>query len=158
MVTTAGSPASLRLAKLLRHVEDVRRDCETMGEALIARGEFDLGKTLIAQGRIHDASKFTGLEWDHLGDPNPELHRSAWARHVAHNAHHPEFWGGIHRMEAVYAYEMVADWHSRASEFGTDLRLWIAETAMPRFEFGHQSPVWGLIADALGLLLEPSFP
>lgn len=156
MECIATEPRTLRLQKLLRHVEGVQRDCRIIAVHLIERGDFDLGKQLIAHGMVHDASKFSGIEWDHLGSDDPVAHRAAWEQHVTLNKHHPEHWGqgGIHAMSPVYLAEMVCDWHSRSSEFDNSVREWMWETAMPRFGFTEADPVFGVIEGFMGLLLE----
>lgn len=149
-----------RLQALMRHVEGVQRDCEIIAQKLIADDDFVTGKRLIVLGRLHDASKFDGIEWEHLGVPGDPMHEEAWLHHVTsrNNRHHPEAWGGgIHAMEDVFIAEMVCDWHSRAAEFGSDLRSWIKGNAMPRFGFDVDDKIYCKIKKYVDLLLEPSF-
>lgn len=160
MVFATKDESRTRLSHLLRHVEGVARDCEILGERLIEAGEFDFGKDLIVNGRIHDASKFHGIEWGHLGVPGDPMHEEAWRSHVAKNAHHPEFWDeheGIHIMDRLHIAEMVADWHQRSSEFGTDFRGWIKTGAMPRYGFTVNDKIYKKIKEFVDLLLEPHF-
>lgn len=156
MVTLLAEPSIKRLRSLIRHVEDVQQDCQILGGRLIERGEPDLGRMLIANGLSHDASKFTGIEWDHLDSKQDPLFEEAWLHHVHGNAHHPEYWGdgGIHRMPRVYVAEAVADWHARSTEFGSSLRDWIDREAMRKFSFGPHDEVGRQVADFVDLLLE----
>lgn len=155
MVALQVSAETKRLRQIMRHIEDVREDCEILGSHLIERGDFETGKTLIQHGYIHDASKLEGIEWEHLGVPNDSQHNVAWLHHVKHNPHHPEYWpGGVHEMKPVYVAEMVCDWHSRSSELGTNLREWIVNTAMPRYQFCAADQVGKDINEFVELLLE----
>ncbi len=124
---------------------------------LIDAGEIELAKDLISNGRAHDFGKFKGIEWLHLGVTGDPLHEEAWLHHVKTNKHHPEAWESIHVMDRLYVYEMVADWHARATEFGTDLRGWIKTKAMDRFGFTSSDKIYKKIKDGVDLLLEPAF-
>ncbi len=140
----------------MRHIEDVQQDCQILGANLIERGEADTGRLLIANGLCHDRSKFVGVEWEHLDSRSDPLFGQAWQHHIEHNEHHPEFWGegGIHKMGRVYVAEMVCDWHSRSSEFGSCLRDWIASQATRKFDFSEADEVGRQIIDFVDMLLE----
>jgi hypothetical protein len=154
MVALQTTPETKRLRQIMRHIEDVREDCEILGANLIDRGEFEIGKLLIHNGLIHDASKLEGLEWEHLGVADP-LHELAWRHHVENNSHHPEYWAdGVRSMDRVSLSELVCDWHSRSSELGTNLREWIKREAMPRFHFSTADQVGRDIEELVELLLE----
>lgn len=168
MVALASSVEMRRLLYLLRHIENVQRSCQVMALKIIERGEFELGKELLKQGMTHDISKFDGIEFEELNGPDidtdSEAFREAMTRHVSNNTHHPQYFDsepgandGIHHMGPVFLYEMVADWSARSSEQGTDLREVIRTRAMPRFGFCEADPVFRVIEDAIGLLLEPKF-
>jgi hypothetical protein len=157
MVAIAADPVNQRLQSLIRHVEDVRQDCTILGTRLIARGEPDVGRILISNGFIHDHSKFSGLEWEHLHSQKDPLFAEAWRHHIRHNPHHPEFWGdgGIHRMERTAVAEMICDWHARAAELdGGGLRWWINHEAMRKFKFDSDDEVGKQVKDFVELLLE----
>lgn len=158
--------SSKRLDNLLRHVAGVRDDCELLGRRLMAAGEEDLGLRLIANGQVHDASKFSGIEWEYLNDgawprPDPDPRREmfllAHRQHVLTNPHHPEYWRGIEHVPPVYLAEMVADWHSRSSEQGTDLMGWVKDQATNRFKFPVGGRVYKDLKRFIGLLLERKF-
>jgi len=155
-----------RLENLLRHVSHVRENCELLGERLIARGDAAIGLQLIANGHIHDNSKFYGLEWEYLNDgawpydddSKKELFAAALKQHVVTNPHHPEYWpGGIKSMPPLYLAEMVCDWHARSSEQGTDLCEWARGKAPKRFGFSKRSRIAIEIKEFLDLLLERKF-
>lgn len=160
MVHHAVDPPIKRLQCLMRHIEDVREDCELLGTRFIERGEFDFGKTLIRNGLIHDNSKFEGIEWEELNGHHDHLLEIAIREHVKKNPHHPEYWdssGGIHVMPRIYLAEAVCDWHARSTEFGTALRPWINDEATQRFHFSKTDKVYKDIQEFLSLLLEPTF-
>ena len=52
-----------RLMRLARHIDNVRNYCNILGQRLAENGEAGLGHGLIANGYIHDNSKFHGVEW-----------------------------------------------------------------------------------------------
>lgn len=149
-----------RVENLLRHIRHVQDNCLVLGMKMIEAGEEELGRILIANGQVHDNSKFKGVEWDSLSDTSePEAYLSrAISQHNRTNPHHPEYWGGIHNMPEIYVAEMVCDWKARSSEFGTDLRAWITDKAAPRFKFAlNVDPVGIKITKFVDLLLEQAF-
>lgn len=157
MVAIATTQEAKRLQCLIRHVEDVRHDCQLLGTRLIERGEADLGRQLIANGFIHDHSKFEGIEWEHLHSKDDPLFPAAWDHHVRENPHHPEHWGeyGIHKMDKIFVCEMICDWHARSSELdGGGLRWWIDHEATRRFDFSWTDEVGRMVTDYVELLLE----
>ncbi len=141
---------------LLRHIRNVQDNCLHLGIKLMEQGEVDFGKLLIANGQIHDNSKWKGVEWDHLETTDPFLGKAV-LQHSRTNPHHPEYWGSIHEMPRIYVAEMVCDWKARSSEFGTDLKQWIACSATKRFEFNLLDPVGIQINNMLNLLLDKPF-
>lgn len=151
-----------RLDKLLRHVDNVRRDCELLGRRLIKNKEEDLGLGLIKNGLIHDASKFSGIEWLHLHeeskDKSPELFLLAAKNHVTTNPHHPEYWNGdVKEMPRIYVAECVCDLHSRSSEFGNDLVTWVKDNWLSRYKLNTNCRIWREMKDFIDLLLEKPF-
>lgn len=150
------------LKSLLRHIESVRQSCILLGERIIESGEDKLGIDLIANGQIHDASKFRGSEWLYLradltGTDKAKMLEQARNQHVKTNPHHPEYWGSIHEMPRVYLAEAVCDWSARSHEFGNDLREWIKNVATKKFDMTVQSKVYKQIKDFVDILLDPSF-
>jgi hypothetical protein len=154
-----------KIRGISRHIRNVEDNCLILGEKLIERGEIDLGHKLIANGFVHDASKFSGIEWDHMAPGQPTVEEGAKLKlklavqhHNRTNPHHPEAWAeGIHGMPNVYLCEMVCDWKSRSQEFGTDLRTWIDEQATKRFGFTKDDKVYEEIMDFVDLLCSKPF-
>jgi hypothetical protein len=145
---------------LIRHLDLVRDACRLLGKRLMAQGRTDLGRLLIANGHIHDASKFHGIEWDYLhvgGDVDATKLQLAIEQHRRTNSHHPEYWGGIGNMPEISVAEMVCDWYARAQEFGTGLRDWIESVAMKNYRIEPGSPQLGWIRVFVDLLLVSSF-
>jgi hypothetical protein len=151
-----------RLNLVLRHISNVREDCLLLGERLIEQGEERLGRELIANGLIHDNSKLQGIEWEYMHtdikEKSPDLFFSAYKNHVTTNKHHPEAHaGGITEMSRLYLAEMCCDWHSRSSEFGTDLWVWVKEEAIPKYKISTSGKTYKEIKGFLDLLLERKF-
>lgn len=150
-----------RLSILLRHIQNVREDCERLGQTLINDGEQDLGLKLIANGHIHDNSKFHGVEWSYLhGDikeADPSNFLLAAQHHVKNNQHHPEYWSGVENMPRLYIAEMVCDLHSRSSEFGNDLNDWIKDTFCKKHKLSFRSTTYREMKDFVKMVLEPAF-
>lgn len=131
-----------KIDAILRHIRTVQDNCRLLGERLITAGDVDLGIHLIANSMSHDQSKFSGIEWDHLLSDNKDALALAVKQHNHTNPHHPECWGGIAKMPRVYLAEMVADWKTRASEFGSSLLEWINGKAATRYSYGPQDAVY----------------
>ena len=150
------------LKSLLRHIDNVKSNCVKLGENLIEQGEDRVGRLLIANGYCHDNSKFHGIEWLYLNDDtktkSPDLFQAALIQHNTTNKHHPEAWeGGIHAMDRVHRAEMVCDWAARSSEFGTDLKDFLKDKAVKRWEMTIQSKAYKETKDLIEMLLDPVF-
>ncbi len=152
-----------RLLKVLEHISNVQRNCDKLGLKLIKLGYLELGRKLIANGRIHDNSKLHGIEFDHLIAGSPIL-KVAVKHHQSVNPHHPEHWWdgvskgkGIDKMPDVYFAEMVCDCVARAQEFGTDARIWFFTKAKRKYRFQDSDEVATKLNFYLDLLLEKSF-
>jgi len=138
-----------KIRAVARHIRNVEDNCFLLGEKLILGGEIDLGKQLIANGFIHDASKFHGIEFEYLSTGNPtEEHaklklKLAIHHHQKTNPHHPEAWsGGIKDMPDVYLAEMACDLKARSEEFGTNFREWINDSATTKWNFKKEDKVY----------------
>lgn len=147
-----------------RHIRNVEDNCLFLGKKLIERGDIDLGRKLIANGTVHDASKFHGIEFEYLSLNNPSEDdkkvklKLAVHHHNTTNPHHPEYWaGGIKEMPDVYVAEMVCDWKARSEEFGTSLRDWIDDQATKRFGFIKEDKVYKEIMEYVNLLCQTPF-
>lgn len=148
----------MTLDKICNHIDNVQRNCRRLAEALILKGEYDFGKTLIAHAYIHDNSKFFGLEFEYLNQKdNKEMLFCAVRQHQSVNPHHPEYWGGIHNMPRIYIAEMVADWLARSQEFGSSLMEWVKEKATEKFGFTMEDRVGKEIKFFIDILCENSF-
>jgi hypothetical protein len=149
------------LDSLVRHISLVREACLLLGKKLISRGRKDLGRILIANGFMHDVSKFHGIEWDYLHVGNKDVPKEklnlAIRQHTRTNPHHPEYWGGIEKMPEVYLAEMVCDWYARSQEFGTGLREWVKDGAINRYKIDTNSHCYQQIQDYLDLMLDDPF-
>jgi cation diffusion facilitator CzcD-associated flavoprotein CzcO len=150
-----------RLSVLLRHVNGVRDNCYRLGTYLIDNGEPNFGKDLIANGLVHDASKFSGIEWEYLHSDvkknNETAFRHAALHHIHTNFHHPEFWGSIQEMPRIYLAEHTCDILARSNEFGDDVRDWIKEKAAAKYKYPINGKIHKQILEFLNILTEPAF-
>jgi len=153
-----------KIRAIARHIRNVEDNCLFLGEKLIERGEVDLGHKLIANGFVHDTSKFFGIEWDHMAPGQASVEEGAKLKlklavqhHNRTNSHHPESWGRIQDMPRVAVAEMVADWKARSEEFGTSLRDWIDEDATKRYHFTRNERIYTEISEFVNLLCPQPF-
>lgn len=154
--TKANDDTLSKIDSILEHIKHVQENCYRLGAKLIKAGEVELGRRLIANGQIHDNSKFHGTEFKHLFEGD-KLLREAIDHHAVTNPHHPEFWDSIHAMPMVYIAEMVCDCAARGAEFGTDIRAWFAESATVKYGFKMEDAVGKNITKYLDLLLSKQF-
>lgn len=148
-----------KIDDIIRHIDHVKDNCLLLGERLITYGKKDMGRLLIANGFIHDNSKFYGVEWDYLNaeTEDPELLRIAVAQHNRTNPHHPEYWGGIELMPGLYIAEMVCDWKARSNEFGSSLQNWIDGGAAAKFDYTTDSEIYRKIMFYTNILCDKPF-
>lgn len=141
-----------------RHIEGVYHNCVLLSDRLYENGEKELARELVANGFIHDNSKFYGIEWEYLTSEAKELHptkfKEAIIHHQTHNKHHPEYWGSIQDMPRLYVAEMVCDVKTRSNEFGKDIREWVKTVAVDKYNFTLKSRVYREIKYFLDLILE----
>lgn len=144
---------------IIRHITLVRDACILLGERLIDQGEKELGLQLIANGMVHDNSKFYGVEWKYLrvGMEDCIEFKCALEQHHARNPHHPEYWQDIKEMSRLHTAEMVCDLFARSTEFGTDLRAFIKEKFLPRYDISINGKSYKTIKEFVDLLLERPF-
>lgn len=149
-----------RLELHWNHVTLVRQTAETLWKRLCDVGELALAQKLARRACTHDASKFTGIEFENLHKTNfkdEDLVRAV-ENHRTTNDHHPEFHvNGIKDMSREQIAEMVCDWSARSKEKGTGLREWIKEDATQRFNFSLQSKAYKDIKFFVDLLLDDPF-
>ena len=154
-----------KITRITRHIRNVEDNCFLLGTKLISAGEIELGKQLIANSFIHDASKFKGIEFEFMAPGTPCDEDNAKLRlklaiynHQRTNLHHPEAWsGGIKDMADVYIAEMACDWKARSQEFGTNLREWINTWATKKWNFTEQYDVYKKIMKYVDLICEKPF-
>lgn len=159
-----GEATMKKIRDIAKHIRNVGDNCLILGEKLIEKGEIDLGRQLIANGFIHDSSKFHGIEFEHMA-PNQQLTEEtaklklklAVQHHNRTNSHHPECWSGIKYMPRLAVAEMVCDWKSRSEEFGTALREYIEVTATKRWEFTSEDKVYKEIYEFVDMLCAKPF-
>ena len=152
-----------KLKKVVRHIRNVQQAAELLSDKLVALGEFDFAKTLIANAFLHDSSKLLSpLEWEYLHDENkitdPDLFSMAWKNHVETNPHHPEFWGNdANNIPRICLAELVCDLHARSSEMGTDLRSFVKDKFLPKYNMSIHGKKYKEMKYFIDLLLEPKF-
>jgi Family of unknown function (DUF5662) len=154
-----------KIRAITRHIRNVEDNCFLLGEKLILNGEIDLGKQLIANGFVHDASKFHGIEFEFMTPGAQVIEESAKVKlklaihqHNTTNKHHPESWsGGIQDMPDVFLAEFCCDIKARSEEFGTSLREWIDETATKKWNFSTDEDVYKKIMKYVNLLCDIPF-
>ena len=145
-----------QLESILRHIDNVQVAARLLSKRLIDRGDIHLAKMLLLHSLSHDASKFSGIQFEFLRvGADPEKLKLAHRSHVLTNYHHAEAWGGIQEMPVVFLAELVCDWHARSSEIGTDLRSWIKLEASKKFKFSVNGSIYKQIKKFVDLLLEP---
>jgi len=150
---------------IIRHIQNVQSNGIILSKKLIENGEDHLGRLLLYNIFEHDKSKFLGTEWEHLkikktkklkvSEKNGFL--NALDHHQKTNPHHSEYWGGIENMPNVYIAEMVCDWAARAREFGSDIREWIDNDAIKRYNFKKNDAVYNNIFKYVNLLYDKPF-
>jgi len=154
-----------KIRGITRHIRNVEDNCLLLGEKLIMSGEIELGKQLIANGFVHDASKFHGIEFEFMSpgidadaDGAKMKLKLAIQQHNSTNPHHPENWsGGINDMPEVYLAEFVCDIKSRSEEFGTSLKEWIDDSATKKWNFTKDDDVYKRIMRFVDLLCDKPF-
>lgn len=154
-----------KINRISRHIRNVRDNCFILGTKLIQEGNIELGKKLIANGFLHDHSKFDGIEFEFMGPATPTEEDNAKLKfkiavhqHQKTNPHHPEYWSqGMKGMPDVYLAELAADWKARSEEFGTNLREWIDNTAIKRWNLTKEDEVYKKIMRFVDLICEKPF-
>jgi len=148
------------VADLKAHIARVQENAHNLAEWLADNGQRELGRVLLANAHVHDASKWHGIEWEvlHMGpDVDKALLKKAIEQHQKTNPHHPEYWGGLSGMPVVYVAEMVCDWLARSQELATDMREWVRKEAPQRFDFHHAEDQVAHIKGFIDVLLPKKF-
>jgi len=145
---------------LARHIRNVEDNCVILAEKLLEQGEIDLARNLVANGMVHDSSKFFGIEWDHLSTNQPAEEENSKLKikmaihhHQKTNPHHIEYWpNGIRGMPDVYLAEMVCDLKARSEEFGTSLRDYVENDGLKRWGISKETDIYKKIDKFITLL------
>lgn len=145
---------------LLAHIDRVRENARVLAERLIEVGQNNFARVLLARAHVHDASKWSGIEWEqmHMGPDvtGPPL-EAAIRQHQKTNDHHPEYWDGLANMPRIAVAELCCDWLARSQEFATDLRVYIKTQAVERFNFASAPEQVKWINTFVDMLLPPKF-
>ena len=145
---------------LLRHINLVRENCGILAEKLIAKGEIELARGLLKNSFIHDNSKWSGIEWQFLADPqttNKAGLKYAIEHHQRTNPHHPEYWGNIKEMPLIYRYEMIADITARGSEMATSARDFLNNVMPKKYGFPKDGDIHKQLVEILDMLCPRPF-
>lgn len=154
-----------KIRAIARHRRNVEDNCLLLGERLIYAGEFELGKQVIANGGVHDVSKYSGIEFEFMAPGTPTEEETAKLKlkiaiqqHNTTNKHHPEAWsGGIKDMPDVYLAELVCDCKARSEEQASDFREWIDTVATKKWNFTAEDEVYQKIMKYINILCEQPF-
>ena len=115
---------SEKLHAIIEHIKRVEQNCNIITIKLTDTNPLFAVK-LARRARLHDASKFSDIEFAHLWK-NDEHFSKAIAHHHAHNSHHPEYYpNSVWGFDELDLAEYTADCTARAQEFGTDARIWL---------------------------------
>jgi len=151
-----------KLDIIKRHKAQVQNACELLGQRLIERGEVEFGIRLITLGYEHDLSKFDQFERKYLivddkEEDNKTNLRLAIEKHQSCNRHHIEYWGDFSSMPRIFVAELVCDLYSRSAEFGTNLRDYIKEKMLPRYDISTNGKGYKTLKEFVDLLLDKPF-
>ncbi len=151
-----------KLDIIRRHKAHVQSACDLLGQRLIEKGEVEFGIRLIVQGYEHDLSKFDQFERKYLIPSNGETIdkdtlKLAIEKHQAGNKHHIEYWGDFNSMPRICVAELVCDLFARSAEFGTDLREYIKEKMLPKYDISTNSKGYKTMKEFVDLLLDKPF-
>ena len=145
---------------IMRHISHVQQGAALMSERLFDRGDATTARLLVQKVCGHDASKFIGIEWEHLrsdADSTSAEFQAALKQHQLTNDHHPEYWGSIKVMPPLCLAEMTCDWYARSTEFGTDLRDWVKNGACQKYGITTKTKCYKEIKSFVDILLDNKF-
>jgi hypothetical protein len=150
-----------RIDGLLRHIHAVQENCSILAEKLMLKGECALARRLLQNAQAHDASKFSGIEWEYLTIGN-EAKKSdlkhAVEQHQRSNPHHPEYWShGLVEMPLVYEYEMIADLTARSNEMGTSVRDFVINEVPKKYNIPKDGELHRELLAILDMLVNKPF-
>ena len=149
---------SEKLHSIIQHIKRVEDNCNIISIKLTDSNPVFAVK-LARRGRLHDASKFSQVEFDHLWKES-KCFDVAIMHHHTHNSHHPEHYpNGIYGMDELDICEMVCDCTARAQEFGEDVRRWFfdEDKAPKRYGYLNDNKIYNKIEHYLNILLNKPF-
>jgi hypothetical protein len=154
-----------KIKAIARHIKNVEDNCLLLGERLIQTGHISLGRQLIANGFVHDASKWAGIEFEYMSGVEPLDGESAKVKlklaiqhHQLTNEHHVEYWSNnIDNMPDVFLAEMICDLKARSEEFGTSLMDYIDNVGIKKWNITKEHKKYKRIIEFVGLLCEKPF-
>lgn len=144
----------VKIEKIVNHKNNVIKNAHLLAMYFAKEGKYDLAKDLIKLSYEHDQSKFDGIEWEALHDVNNEKFKEALNHHRLSNNHHPESWESINVMPEVFLAEMLVDWISRAQEQVKDVRVWIDEVPLNKYNLQKDSVVYLKLQTWLNAIIE----
>ena len=144
-----------KLNSIIRHIKKVEDNCNVIARKLMPT-QPKFSRALIQRGRLHDISKLSTYEYNHL-DITDSAFQSALKSHHRKNSHHPEHYNSIHAMSELDIAEMVCDCLARSQEFGSDIKQWFFIDAPKIHKYTQTDHVWKRIEFYLDLLLTPKF-
>lgn len=145
-----------KMESIIRHIKMVENNCNIISKKTMDTSP-NFAILIAKRGRLHDASKFDELEFDHLWEGD-ELFDMALLHHRSNNSHHPEFYpNGIFGMSNVDIAEYVADCCARGQEFGTDVRDWLLVRAAEKYGYKDEKLIMQEIEMYINMILNKPF-
>jgi len=110
-----------RLFSIINHINRVRQNGEILINKLLDHGQNELALRLAAAISVHDASKFTFIEFHGMYSENEDIKKAAIQHHREINSHHLSYHLSHKEMSECDIAEMIVDMKSRSDEFGENL-------------------------------------
>lgn len=130
------------------HKHFVMDSAQKMARFFLNDNNFKMASDIMNRAYIHDNSKFLNEEFDALAKISNDmscmqdakqslskLKEEAIKIHWKNNKHHPEYWKNYNDMSDLDIIEMVCDWHSRSTQYKTDLLEFVKARQDDRFKF-----------------------
>ena len=149
---------SEKLSSLINHIKLVETNCNIISRKM-ASTDMQFAIDIAKRGRIHDASKFDKLEFEHLWEDS-EFFDFALTHHRLYNTHHPEYYkDGIYGMSELDIAEMVADCTARSQEFVTGIRSWFfdGDEAPSKYGYIGDKAIYDKIEFYLNMIVKTPF-
>jgi hypothetical protein len=110
-----------RIFSIINHINRVRQNSDILINRLIDFDQQDLALRLAAAVSVHDASKFTFIEFAGMYSENENIKKAAVQHHRETNRHHISYHSSYKEMSECDIAEMIIDMKSRSDEFGQNL-------------------------------------